>query len=130
MVLKAKENSTAAWAFLVGVILAILIGVLTSSLLPVKFVAKLSPPIYAFLVLLGLIIGFLIRVSGSDAQTFLITSTVLVIVASFGMGSVSGSLIGVGIDDLVRSTFSALLSLFVPVTIVVAIKTVFSIAKI
>lgn len=130
MVLKAKENSTAAWAFLVGVILAILIGVLTSSLLPVKFVAKLSPPIYAFLVLLGLIIGFLIRVSGSDAQTFLITSTVLVIVASFGMGSVSGSLIGVGIDDLIRSTFSALLSLFVPVTIVVAIKTVFSIAKI
>ena len=86
--------------------------------------------IYAFLVLLGLIIGFLIRVSGSDAQTFLITSTVLVIVASFGMGSVSGSLIGVGIDDLVRSTFSALLSLLVPVTIVVAIKTVFSIAKI
>jgi len=130
MVLKAKENSTAAWDFLVGVILAILIGVLTSSLLPVKFVAKLSPPIYAFLVLLGLIIGFLIRVSGSDAQTFLITSTVLVIVASFGMGSVSGSLIGVGIDDLIRSTFSALLSLFVPVTIVVAIKTVFSIAKI
>lgn len=130
MVLKSKENSVAAWAFLIGTILAVVIGVLTSSFLPLKFVAKFSPPIYAVLVLLGLTIGFLIKVSGNDAQTFLITSTVLVIVASFGMGSVSGSLIGIGIDDLVRSTFSALLSLFVPVTIVVAIKTVFSIAKI
>jgi hypothetical protein len=130
MVLKAKENSIAAWAFLVGVLFAIVIGIITSSFLPLNFVAKFSPPIYAFLVLLGLIVGFLIRVSGNDAQTFLITSTILVIVASFGMGSVSGSLIGIGIGDLVRSTFSALLALFVPVTIVVAIKTVFSIAKI
>jgi hypothetical protein len=43
---------------------------------------------------------------------------------------VRGSLIGIGIGDLVTSIFSALLVLFVPATIVVAIKNVFSISKI
>ncbi|MBA7675378.1 hypothetical protein ES703_83611 [subsurface metagenome] len=46
------------------------------------------------------------------------------------MESVTGSLIGIGIGDIVSSTFAALLVLFVPATIVVAIKTVFGLSKI
>ena len=52
----------------------------------------------------------------------LISSAVLVIVSRFGMESVSGSLIGIGIGDLVSSIFGALLVLFVPATIIVALK--------
>lgn len=128
MVIKAKENSVGAWAFLIGVILAILIGLLTT-LLPIPALTTFSAQIYAVLVFLGLVVGFM-NLKGKDSQTFLIAGAVLVIVSKFGMESVTGSLIGIGVGDLVSSTFSALLALFVPATIVVALKTVFSIANI
>lgn len=130
MVLRSKENSAGAWVFLIGIILAIIIGFATSSFLPISKVTQFSSPIYAILVLLGLFVGFKINVSGKDSQTFLITGAILVVVSKFGMESVTGSLIGIGIGDTVASTFSALLALFVPATIIVAIKTVFSMAKI
>jgi hypothetical protein len=130
MVLKSKENSVGAWSFLIGVILAVIIGVSTSSFLSISKITQYSPEIYAILVLLGLIVGFSINVSGKNAQTFLITGAILVVVSKFGMESVGGSLIGIGIGDTVASTFSALLALFVPATIIVALKSVFSMAKI
>ena len=130
MVIKSKENSIGAWAFLIGVVLAVVIGISTSSFLSISSINSYSPQIYAILVLLGLFVGFFIQVSGKDSQTFLITGAILVIVSKFGMESVTGSLIGIGVGDLVSSTFAALLALFVPATIIVALKTVFGIAKI
>jgi len=99
--IKSKENAFGAWAFLIGVILAIVIG-LATTLIPIPTLTRYSVQIYAILVILG----------------------------KFGMESVTGSLIGIGIGDAVTSTFSALLTLFVPATIIVALKTVFSIAKV
>lgn len=128
MPIKSKENSVGAWAFLIGVVLAIIIG-LSTSLFSIPTLTKYSAQIYAILVILGLIIGFM-NVAGKDSQTFLITGAILVIVSKFGMESITGSLIGIGIGDLVSSVFAALLALFVPATIIVALKTVFSIAKI
>ncbi|MDA3836272.1 MAG: hypothetical protein PF542_01480 [Nanoarchaeota archaeon] len=130
MVLKSKENSVGAWSFLVGVILAIIIGITTTSFLPITTISRFSSEIYAILVLLGVIVGFTINIEGKESQTFLIAGAVLVIVSKFGMESVSGSLIGIGIGDTVVSTFSALLALFVPATIIVAVKTVFGIARV
>ena len=130
MVIKSNENSIGAWAFLVGVILAVMIGASASSFLSIDSIMKYSTQIYAILVLLGLFVGFSIKVAGKDAQTFLITGAILVIVSRFGMESVTGSLIGIGIGDVVSSTFAALLALFVPATIIVALKSVFSITKI
>jgi len=129
MVIKAKENSVGAWAFLIGVILAVIIGVVTK-LIPIPALTAYSSAIYGILVILGIIVGFSINVAGKDSQTFLITGTILVVVSKFGMESVTGSLIGIGIGDFVSSIFAALLVLFVPATIIVAIKTVFGIAKI
>ena len=126
----SRENSIGAWAFLIGVILAVVIGISASSFLSIPALTNYSPQIYAILVLLGLFVGYSIKVVGKDAQTFLITGAILVIVSRFGMESVTGSLIGIGIGDLVSSTFAALLALFVPATIIVALKTVFSIAKV
>lgn len=130
MVLRSKENSVGAWAFLIGVILAVLIGISTTFFIPIQDILKYSSPIYAILVILGIFVGFRINVSGKDSQTFLISGAILVIVSKFGMESVTGSLIGIGIGDIVTSTFSALLALFVPATIIVAIKSVFSVSKI
>ena len=88
-----------------------------------------SKQIYAILVLLGITVGFF-NVTGKDSQTFLLAGTVLVIVSRFGMDGVTGSLIGIGVADAVTSIFGALIALFAPATIVVALKTVFSIAKV
>jgi len=128
MVMKSKENSLGAWSFLVGVILAIIVGASTA-LIPFASVQNYSPQIYAILVILGIIIGS-VNVTGKDTKTFMLAGTVLVIVSNFGMNSVTGSLIGIGIGNVVSSVFGALLVLFVPATIIVALKTVFSIAQV
>ena len=129
MVLKSRENEIGAWSFLIGVILAIVIGVGTT-LIPIPALTRFSPQIYGILVILGIIIGFWNVPTGRDSQTFLIAGAVLVIVSKFGMESVSGSLIGIGLGDLIASVFGALLVLFVPATIIVALKAVFSVAKV
>lgn len=126
--MKSGENVAGAWTFLVGVILASIIG-LSSALFPISFIVKYSAQIYALLFIIGLFVGYM-NVVGRDSQTFLLAGAVLVIVSRFGMESVSGSLIGIGANDLVTSVFGALLALFVPATIVVALKTIFSIAKV
>jgi hypothetical protein len=128
MAIKAHENSVGAWAFLIGVVLAIIIG-LSTTLFSIPALIDYSAQIYAILVILGLVVGFM-GVTGRDTQTFLWAGTVVVIVSKFGMESVTGSLIGIGVGDAVSSIFAALLALFVPATIVVALKTVFSISKI
>lgn len=128
MVLKSKENSVGAWAFLIGVILAIVVGISTS-LIPLPFIVQHNGAVYAVLVILGLLVGFL-NVTGRESQTFMIAGAVLVVVSKFGMDSVTGSLIGLSVGTAVSSTFAALLVMFVPATIVVALKSVFSIAQI
>jgi hypothetical protein len=130
MVIKSHENFIGAWVFLTGVVLAIIIGIATTYFIPVSKLTIYSSPIYAVLVVLGVIVGAKINVSGKDSQTFLVSSAVLVIVSKFGMESVMGSLIGIGIGDLVVSVFGALLVLFVPATIIVALKSVFAITNV
>ncbi len=129
MVIKSKENSIGAWAFLIGVILAIIIGI-SANLIPIPALTKYSSFIYLILVILGIVVGTSINATGRDSQTFLITGAIIVIVSKFGMESAIGSLIGIGAGDTVSSIFAALLTLFVPATIIVALKTVFGIAKI
>ncbi|MEK6819711.1 MAG: hypothetical protein AABY03_00750 [Nanoarchaeota archaeon] len=126
--LRSSENTIGAWAFLIGVILAILIG-LSTTFLPIPALVNYSKHIYAFLVFLGILVGFM-NTTGKDSQTFLIAGAVLVIVSRFGMDSLSGSVIGLDLRDAVTSVFSALLVLFAPATIIVAMKTVFSIARV
>ena len=130
MAITSKENSFGAWAFLTGVVLAVIIGTSASSFFSLEKVMAYSAQIYAILVILGLVVGFSIKTTGKDSQTFLIAGAILVVVSKFGMESVTGSLIGIGVGDTVSSTFAALLVLFVPATIIVALKTVFSIAKV
>jgi hypothetical protein len=127
--MKSKENSAGAWAFFIGVVLAVIIG-LSTLLMPFPILRKYSSFIYLILVVLGIVVGASINVTGKDSQTFLITGTIIVIVSKFGMDSAIGSLIGIGIGDTVSSIFASLLSLFVPATIVVALKNVFGLAKV
>jgi len=129
MAIRSKENSIGAWAFFIGVVIAIIIGISTI-LLPLPLVRRYSNFIYLILVALGIVVGSSINTTSKDSQTFLITGAILVIVGKFGMDSVTGSLIGIEAGFTASSIFSSLLALFVPATIVVALKTVFGMAKV
>ncbi len=129
MVITARENSIGAWAFLLGVVLAIIIGLLLGALASIPFIDRYSTEAYLLLAFFGIVTGAMIRI-GNDSQTFLIAGIIIVIASSFGMQSVTGTLIGIDIRDAIRSIFASLLALFVPATIIVALKTVFSGVKI
>ncbi len=127
--MKSRENSIGAWAFLIGVILAVVVG-LSTILIPINALTKYSSFIYLILVILGVIVGASINTTGRDSQTFLITGAIIVLVSKFGMESVISSLIGIGAGDTASSIFASLLALFVPATIIVALKTVFGMARV
>lgn len=129
MVLRSKENSVGAWLFFVGVVLAVVVGFSTPSFLSLDSIVRYSKQIYAILVIIGIAVGAILKMEEKDSKTFMTAGAVLVIVSKFGMESVTGSLIGIGIGDTVISTFSALLALFVPTTIVVAVRTVFGLSR-
>ena len=120
---KSKENLIGAYAFLIGVVLAVIIGLFQPQL------ASASNIFYLALVLIGLLVGFL-NVGDKDSNTFLLAAVSLVIVSGLG----NNTLIFISnISPILLSLsniLSALLVLFIPATIIVALKTVFSIAKI
>ncbi len=107
-----KEGSKiGGWAFLIGVVIAIIIavlGVLTSSLIWV-------------LVIIGIVVGFL-NVAREEASSFLMSAAVLIIASAFGQGVVA-------IIPVLERMLEAILILFIPATIVVAVRNVFTIAR-
>ncbi len=127
MVIKSRENSFGAWAFLMGIILAVIVGLFTGN--------YTNPLIFAILMFLGLIVGYF--VAEKDVHTFLFASASTVLASFAGIQGLATnvslrgiSVSGVEIGKITASVLGALLFLFVPATIVVAIKTVFSISKI
>lgn len=116
MPIKSKENLVGAWAFLIGVILAIVIGLFKAQL-----GATAENAILALLVILGLVVG-LLNVGDKDIHTFLLAGLALVIVSYMGTNVLV-------IIPQISEILNALLILFIPATIIVALKSVFSIAK-
>jgi hypothetical protein len=121
---KSRENLIGAYSFLIGVVLAVAIGIFNK-----YFAGTTSNVAYVILVVLGIIIGF-VNVADKDSITFLLASLALVIVGGLG----NNTLIFISninpILGALSDVMSSLLVLFIPATIIVALKTVFSIAKI
>jgi hypothetical protein len=103
-------NTLGGWAFLVGVVLALVFA----------FFGQFASWAW-LLVVLGLLIGFL-NISEKETQKFLMAGAVLVIVGEFG-GNAFGSVM------YLSGIFNNLVALFAPATIVVALKSVFEMAK-
>jgi|SRR3989344_2919322 len=112
---KLKGNVIGAWAFLIGVILALIVGALGLT----------DPNWMAALLVLGIVIG-LLNIGGTELKDFMLAGVALVVVAAFG---------GVGLETLqisiidIGAILNALKALFVPATIIVALKTVFALAR-
>ncbi len=100
------------WAFIIGVIVAVLVGLF----------GDLSSSLWlGVLVVLGLIVGFL-NVSGAESKDFLMATVSLVVVSYFG-GQV------LNVVPKLGPVLGAIMALVVPATIIVALKSVFSLAR-
>lgn len=108
---KKTGNVLGGWAFLIGVVLALIIGV----------IGNVTPTIAYILVLVGLVIG-LLNIGDEETTPFLMSGTVLIIASSLG-GSV------VNVVPILDGVLNALLLLFVPATVIVAVRHVFSLAR-
>lgn len=121
--MKSKENLFGAWMVLIGVVIAIILGIFQKYIL-----FAYNVWIYIILAVLGIIIG-VVSVSNDsrEAVTFLFATLCLVIVSSEGQQR----LIIIGeVGLLMVAILHALLIMFIPATIVVALKTLFAIASI
>jgi len=120
--MKSKENLIGAWAVLIGVVAAISLIIFQETVLTAR-----NNWIYAMLAVLGVIVGLAsITENSRDSVTFLLATMSLVIVSY--MGRTSLSLVG-SVGIFIVNILDALLTLFIPATIIVALKTVFSIAS-
>ena len=98
------------WAFLIGVVLAVIFGFISAG----TWLSWL-------LVVIGLVVG-LVNISDKEVGEFLTAGTVMVLMGYFG-GQTLSSVV------YLSTIFNNILTLFVPATIVVAVKSVLSLAR-
>ena len=79
--IRSRENRVSAWAFLIGVVLALVGGMLSA------LYGDLNPFLLGLLLVLGLIIGFM-GVSPNDISKFMTSSVSLVIVSFAGSAGI------------------------------------------
>ena len=124
MPIRSRENLIGAYAFLAGFVLSLVAGFFAG------LYVQISPIVFSILALLGIIAGF--SVSENESKTFLLAAVSLVIVSYAGIsGLVMGATVsGIQIGVIISSILQTMLAMFVPATIVVAIKTMFSISRV
>jgi hypothetical protein len=105
------------WAFIIGVVLAVVLPIFT----------ELNPWLTSLLIVLGLVIGFL-NIATAETQSFLLAALALVIVSGFT--STSDVITQVAqIGPALGRIFTGILLLVVPATIVVALRSIYSLAR-
>ena len=112
-----KLNQFGSWAFLIGVLLAVIAGVVSGLELGNIDSAIMTP----ILLVIGAIVG-LFNIKGGESMPFLFSGLTLIIASVFGAGITAAV-------PVVSATLASLLVIFVPATIIVAIKNVFVLAK-
>jgi len=99
------------WAFLIGVILAVILG----------FLGPVTGTWAIVLVVIGIIVG-LLNIADREVMPFLMSGVVLIIASALGSNLMSGV-------PYIGTILDAILAIFVPATVIVAIKNVFSLAR-
>lgn len=110
---KGRQGSTIGrWSFLIGVLLAIVLG----------FLGRQTEQTWVFvLVIIGLIVG-LLNITEAEASPFLMSGAVLIIASALGQSVMD-------VSNILSGILQALLAIFVPATIIVSIRHVFNLAK-
>lgn len=108
---KSKGNLIGSWAFLIGVVLAVILGLFDA----------VGAGWTILLVIIGIIVG-LFNIADEEASPFLISGAVLIIASALGQDVVASI-------PALNGVLEALLAIFVPATIIVAIRNVFGFAR-
>ena len=117
---KVKQSNTMAkvgsWSFLIGLIIALVIGFFDES--------SFYPTLVSLLIVLGLIVG-LLNVTGHEAGMFLMASVSIAIVVYFG-GNIIGNVQVIG--GYLSGVLNSIMIFIIPATIVVGLKAIFALA--
>lgn len=108
---KKKANMLGAWMFLIGVILAVIFGFVNYGLW-----------LGWLLVIIGLVVGFL-SISNKETLPFVGVGIVLILASYFGGFVFSTGMLGV---NFLSNILKNILMIFVPATIIVALRYLFS----
>jgi hypothetical protein len=119
MAKNASGSKFGVWAFIIGVILALIGGIL------VGLIGAGQTIVTAILVILGLIVGF-VNVTDKESKDYLMAAVVLVIVAFFGGSTLQPVPI---IGSYLQSVLNAILTFVIPATIIVSLKAIYALAK-
>lgn len=113
-------KTVGVWAFIIGVILAIIVGVLTSSM------SAYMGLISTIMIVLGLIVGIL-NITDKEITSFVIAAIGLAIgsITIANLGPVLGGTIG----EMVRTAFTVFGVFVAGAVFIPALKTVFKLAK-
>ena len=111
-----NANLLGSWSFLIGVVLAVILGL--------GFTGGYQATLLWVVFLLGIVVG-LLNIAVDEASGFLTSGTVLVLVSFLG--------VQVGVFDqvapVIANVLKGILTLFVPATIIVALRSVFVLAR-
>jgi len=113
---KEGKNLIGSWSFLIGLILAIILGL---------GIGGAYQGVFLWVVfLLGVVVG-LLNITTTEVGAFLTGGTILVLISFLGVQ------IGIfeGVAPVIASILKGILTLFVPATIIVALRSVFVLAK-
>ena len=119
MVKKGRSsNYLGSLSFLFGAVIAVIIGLIT----PGSFS---STTLTSLLILLGVIVGFL-KITTKETTSFLLATVSLVLVSAIG-GSVMRQVTYIG--PYIESVLLSILTFVIPATVIVALRTVYSLAE-
>lgn len=113
-------NKVIAYAFTVGVVIAIVLGLIST-----KLSASVVAVLTTFLILAGLIVGFF-NISPSEQKDYVLYVTALVVVLSLS-GSVLGAVQWIG--PYLESVMASIMAFILPSVVVVGLRAVINLAK-
>lgn len=113
------KNALGSWSFLVGVVIAVLVGLGNVGGVGVE----LNTTVATVLALLGLLMG-LLAVGARDVEPFVMASLLILVAAFVGKESALSQVTFVNLGTML----DALVSLMVPAAVVVALKETFELA--
>ena len=105
-----KNDQLGGWAFIIGLVIAILAGLVNIAWAPV------------ILVILGLVVGF-INIGDKEVNAFLIASIALLLAGTAGLDKLPA------VGSFLENILINLVAFVGPAAIIVAVKSVYNIAK-
>ena len=122
----AKTINYGEYAFLAGVLLAFVIGVM-SSLIP----AEILPLLFAIMFMLGVVVG-IVNIQEKEVNTFLLATVALLLATTSWNGLLTLGLFGTmgnTLAVLIGGFTGTLVAFISPAAFIVALKSVYKLAK-